>query len=248
MQKEVHILNGDALRERFPESLKGEVIVARECLVDGPVSGDDLGSLFATREKYLSSSYSDVELDYSTDVASEFYKLLQVDNNTSLNLWFEDDLFCQVNLWFVCFLISNHKTIENLYLVRPEDNLEYGFGGLSTEGLVKAHQERTFLSQEELAIFASLWSLYQQGKHQLIMEKAQSLFSKFPFLKDTIQANADRFPENNEPGRPEKTLLQIMEESDSKEFGPVFREFHHRESIYGFGDLQVKRMFDTLQS
>ncbi|MGA1465893.1 MAG: hypothetical protein ACO363_09195, partial [Balneolaceae bacterium] len=29
-------------------------------------------------------------------------------------------------------------------------------------------------------------------------------------------------------------------------FGAVFREFQRREAIYGFGDLQVKRLFDAV--
>jgi hypothetical protein len=29
-------------------------------------------------------------------------------------------------------------------------------------------------------------------------------------------------------------------------FGTVFQEFCKRESIYGFGDLQVKRIFDEV--
>ena len=37
-----HILNGDALKSQFPERILGEIIVARECLVDGPVEGHRL--------------------------------------------------------------------------------------------------------------------------------------------------------------------------------------------------------------
>jgi len=37
-----------------------------------------------------------------------------------------------------------------------------------------------------------------------------------------------------------------MKELETQDFGPVFREFTKRESIYGYGDLQVKRLFDEL--
>ena len=47
-------------------------------------------------------------------------------------------------------------------------------------------------------------------------------------------------------GRPIQSLITIMKELDTEEFGPVFREFNKRESIYGFGDLQVKRLFDEI--
>lgn len=47
-------------------------------------------------------------------------------------------------------------------------------------------------------------------------------------------------------GRPIQSLITIMKELDTEEFGPVLREFNKRESIYGFGDLQVKRLFDEI--
>ena len=34
-----HILNGDSLKDVFPKEIYGTCIVARECLVDGDVSG-----------------------------------------------------------------------------------------------------------------------------------------------------------------------------------------------------------------
>ena len=37
-----------------------------------------------------------------------------------------------------------------------------------------------------------------------------------------------------------------MKASQSTDFGTVFRIFNQQESIYGFGDLQVKRIFDTI--
>ncbi len=39
MRKQYHILNGDSLKEQFPENIQGDIIVARECLVDGNVKG-----------------------------------------------------------------------------------------------------------------------------------------------------------------------------------------------------------------
>jgi Holliday junction resolvasome RuvABC DNA-binding subunit len=37
-----------------------------------------------------------------------------------------------------------------------------------------------------------------------------------------------------------------MKELETNDFGSIFRAFNERESIYGFGDLQVRRMFDKL--
>ena len=41
-----HILNGDSLKNQFPKSISGELIVARECLVDGNIQGEDIMNYF----------------------------------------------------------------------------------------------------------------------------------------------------------------------------------------------------------
>lgn len=41
MTKQYHILNGTALKEQFPKQIPGERIIAKECMVDGSVNGND---------------------------------------------------------------------------------------------------------------------------------------------------------------------------------------------------------------
>jgi hypothetical protein len=69
---------------------------------------------------------------------------------------------------------------------------------------------------------------------------------KYPFLKPAIQANIDQIPTTDNPDRPVQSLMNIINELKTNEFGPVFRLFCQRESIYGFGDLQVKRIFEEI--
>ena len=98
----IHILNGDALREQFPASVEGELIVARECLVVGDVSGNDLKDFYENRAKDLLKSYGTPISEYFSKVVPEYEKIRKLRVNSTVNLWFEDDLFCQVNLWFCC--------------------------------------------------------------------------------------------------------------------------------------------------
>jgi hypothetical protein len=245
---EFHILNGDALKEQFPDSFNGELIVTRECLVDGDVSADSLDRLFELRAEYLSNTY-DSEIDfYHQEVIPEFNKIISLPEHSVIYLWFEDDLFCQVNLWFVSHLIQNFTTLSQVFLVRPHTDIQYGFGGLNSDGLENAFKSKIRLSVDDVKLFSSLWELYQGQNHTKILELAVKHSERFPFLVDAAKANLERFPSDGSPGRPVQTLLDIMKETGSDEFGPVFREFHKRESIYGFGDLQVKRLFDELRN
>lgn len=246
--KEFHILNGDALKDQFPDSLNGELIVARECLVDGDVSADSLDQLFELRAEYLSNAYDSEKGFYHNEVIPEFKKIISLPEHSVIHLWFEDDLFCQVNLWFVFHLIHNFVTPSQVFLVRPHTDIQYGFGGLNSDGLENAFRSKVRLPVDEVKLFSSLWELYQGQNHAEILELAVELSERFPFLEDAAKANLKRFPNDGSLGRPEQTLLDIMKETGSDEFGTVFQEFHKRESIYGFGDLQVKRLFDALRN
>ncbi|MEP1305987.1 MAG: DUF1835 domain-containing protein [Balneola sp.] len=245
---EIHILNGDALKDQFPPSLKDELIVAKECLVDGNVTARSLDELFEARATYLKESYGSTEEFYRNSVITEFKKIISLPDDSTINLWFEDDLFCQINFWFVSSLIKEFVSPKKVFLVRPHTNLQYGFGGLDSKGLVKAYEMRSELSKQDLTLFSSLWKSYQKNDHQEILKVSKNNAEKFPFLLEAAKANVERFPMDGSLGRPEQTLLNIMKEIGSDKFGPVFQEFHKRESIYGFGDLQVKKIFDQLKT
>ena len=110
MKKEYHILNGDALKEQFPEDIKGTLIIARECLIEGNVDGDTFDSFFNNRAQFISKNYGDTKEAYLQNVKTEFQKILTLEPDSNVNLWFEDDLFCQVNFWFIIHLLSENKT------------------------------------------------------------------------------------------------------------------------------------------
>ena len=123
--------------------------------------------------------------------------------------------------------------------------------------------------------FACLWREYQRGDVEALRNVAARLEGEFPFVLKAVEAHIDRIPREGDPGRPVRTLLEIVREirevlemreiQESREvqemqetraaqksrtkqvnFGAVFREFQRREAIYGFGDLQVKRLFDAV--
>jgi len=237
-----HILNGDALKEQFPATITGEKIVFRECLVDGPVKADSLPEFYQLREHYLSQHYgAEQQPAYNSYVVSEFEKILNIPEGSEVNLWFEDDLFCQVNLWFCIHLLRN-KAVK-LCLVRPNQLSPYGFGAYSTEELVLLFSQRSKILSIEL--WNRLWNSYESQSIETLFWIAGQLV-EYPFLFEAAKAHADRLVVGVTWGRPQQTLIKIMEELGTDEFGPIFQEFTKREPIYGFGDLQVHRLYQEV--
>ena len=249
MKSACHILNGDMLKSQFPSSIQGELIVARECMVDGDVAGNTPEEVFASRARFMSSAYPNITMEsYFDETIPEFEKMKSIPHNFEVNIWFEDDLFCQVNLWFVIYFLQFYQVKGTYYLVRPSAGLEFGFGGMTREELITAFQNRQPLTPESINELCKFWSLYQEDHLDAMQLLALSLKSDFPFLTPAIDAHIQRIPKVDFPGRPKQALLDLMDELNTTSFGTIFKAFNERESIYGFGDLQVKRLYDELMS
>ena len=236
-----HILNGDSLKEQFPATLSGEIIVARECLVEGDVSGITFDDVMKTRSSFMQKVYSISNQEYQEKSVSEFDLIRQISSG-EVNLWFEEDLFCQVNLWFVCSLLER-KAIET-YLILPQADIQYGFGGMSKSDLEKAFQDRIPLKTSHLNVFAKLWIAYQHDNLTNLQEISDQLPTQLDFVSKAVQAHQNRLPYGS--GLPEQTLNNIIKDLGTTDFIPLFKEFNKRLPIYGFGDAQVKHIIDSL--
>ncbi len=238
----IHILNGDALRDQFPDDIPGTVLVARESLVEGPVQGGTLEELFQTRAEFHATRGTS-HARYQKDSANQFYQIQNIQPEEKVCLWFEDDLFCQVNLWFTSALLGSR---QNTFLVRPVgSSLEYGFGGLDKYKLRECFDKRIELEPHDIEHFSFLWRHLQKGGGPALLKAAERI-DRFPFVKVAVEAHLASIPTGADPGLPHRVIRDIVDELGADSFGTVFREFRKRASVYGFGDLQVKSIFDEV--
>jgi hypothetical protein len=246
MSNPFHILNGDALLNQFP-SLPGERIIARECLVDGPVDGATIPELLKTRAQFISQNYAGYsEADYYQRVAPEIEKIMQLPAGVTVNLWFEDDLFCQVNCWFILYLLEQQASDFQVYLVRPPVHTRYGFALFNSAELQQLYQQKIALKSIEQ--LAQLWTYYQQNNQEALLTVAQQFEADYPFILRAVNAHLDRIPKVGFLGRPKQILLDLQQDLGTADFGAIFRAFCERAPIYGFGDLQVRHLLQELES
>ncbi len=235
----IHILNGDSLFNKFPGELKGERIVARECLIEGDVSADNLSAFFNNRASFLHKTYGTGKTDYVKKTRSEFEKIIQLNPEEEVFCWFEKDLFCQANFWFVCDLLHRNDQ-KNVSLVLAE-NLDSGFGALSTHELKQSIDTSIHMSHSDLANFSKLWKAYQAKNFDKLLEIEKKLRTKYSFLKEAIQAEILKNPQDKK-GKPMEVLEELILLKQSTDLKEIFPEFSKRLPIYGYGDLQVKGM------
>lgn len=232
--KNVHVLNGDCLKNQFPNDIEGELIVWRECLVSGPVSETNF---FENRKAFIHETFGEKEADYDKKVISEFNKFKEIKENSNVYFWFEDDLFCQVNFWFLLSQIDFEK--QNQFAVFPiiksENECWKGFGNSTEQDLKESFKNAKKISAGDYKLGTQLWKAFNENNLQSLNELSFENSIIFRELKNVLKANEDRFN-----GKLDKILLDLK--SKHSTFEALFQEFNKKYGVYGFGDSQVKAL------
>jgi hypothetical protein len=245
-----NILNGDALAYSFAAAtIEGDIIVMREALIEGDVAANSLQALWHARANHFGISST----EYYNKSVTEFEKIINATEGSEFNLWFEYDLFCQVNMWFVMSLINclpiNKKVyaVYTSYLHRTDAHFWNGFGPAEAAQLQVCFADRILFTETDLQLGQQLWTAYKDNNFTALMQLAKNKTAAFPYLQEVVTAHVERFPKDGTTGRPERVIEDIIK-NIATDFATVFKEFWKRESIYGFGDTQLKHIYNKVMS
>lgn len=249
MKTPLHLLNGDHLAQQLQGASYFQThVVFREALIVGPVTGTYLDEFWKLRTEFITTSYGVTAEEYGQKTISEIERLHSIPEDTEISLWFENDLFCQVNLWFILNLLPDSRKIKIYRVFPPEaipENRWKGFGGASTAALAQAYEARVPFTFSDLTLGKNLWEAYRSGDGAKLTELSKSMSPCLRHLEEVCQAQLDRISADPSQRRPEKLILELLAKGIT-DFDTLFSQFSEREGIYGFGDLQVRKLFDYL--
>ncbi|MBC7893266.1 MAG: DUF1835 domain-containing protein, partial [Sphingobacteriaceae bacterium] len=254
--KTLHVLNGDSTAYSFRQTaLPGEVLVWREMLSEGQVPvTDDFAKFWQERGDFLAEHYDFDRDEYERMVVNEAQRLLDCRTYDEVTLWFEFDLFCQINLLYLLNFFANHDLGQtHLTLVSPGSHPEHpnfkGMGELNPAQLAALWPERITLTAEDLNIGQQAWQAYRADATEALrtlVEKAS--FGQLSHLKTALLAHLSRFPAKPSGlGFIEKFWLNYLETEHSEKI-PLLTRFWDENPQFGFGDLQLLRTLDDLKA
>jgi hypothetical protein len=217
-----HILNGDALAENF--NIEGEKIICREAFIEGELSGNT-EELWLKRADFFKQNYQ--AEDYFEKVKTEFDKLEKVSEKDEVNLWFGNEVFCQINMWFCLYLLQNSEA--KIYRVFPNSN----DWNCKFDDLEKSFANRVEFEEKDLQIGRGLWSSLAWQKINYFEKLSKTKSECFVKLDEVCQAIIEK------DSKPKELLLEIVGKGES-DFSAIFSQFQAKASVYGFGDSQVK--------
>ncbi len=234
----IHVLPGDSLVGEFRRTgIQGEVIVCRECLVAGDKSGLTLEEFWDRRANFIALEYAGDPIEYRENVAYELEKLIGLPPGTEVNLWFEYELFCQVNMWFCLDLLKDSEA--SIYRIEPvnvlPDEIWHGFSKLNASELVTCFNGRTRLCAEDITTGSRLWNSFRTNSVGEMIRSGSYRSPAFPFLQEVCEAAAEI------ESRPAE-IVRALKAEGLNDIELLLPEFQKRAGIYGFGDLQVGRL------
>jgi hypothetical protein len=242
----LHILNGFSTEGTLRQSgISGDFFSFRDALIAGPSpSGLDDNAWRRTRAAYLSQSYGVAYEECERDLFRQSDTLSSFTDHDEVVLWFEHDLFCQLNLlyllnWFRNVELGNTKlSLVNIGAFPGRENFR-GLGELTPDELESLFPERQSVSNAELQLAEMAFQAFCSPDPTSIEGLLQRDTSPLPFLAQAFQAHLKRFPATkNGLGQVENTSLELIDRGHEK-FGDLFLKFMAAESVYGLGDAQL---------
>jgi hypothetical protein len=186
-----------------------------------------------------------VSTDECQNKLSEQEQLLQnVSRYEEVVLWFEQDLFCQVNLLYLLERLAQQDlgqtrlSLINIGTFPGKENFR-GLGELTAAELGSLFPARQTITDRELRLGAAAFRAYCSDDPTVMETLLQSDTSALPFLRMALLAHLKRFPSlKNGLNLIENVALELIAQG-SRRFTEVFTKFAAKESVYGLGDTQL---------
>jgi hypothetical protein len=256
MNKVLHILNGDSTAQILAKSsISGDVIVWREMLSEGTLQ-KEIGSdnFWRTRYSFFENDVGITRLDYFDRTIKEIIKIEDIANYNEVVLWFEFDLFCQVNLVGLCaYLLKFYRKDIKYFLIctgkeEGKKSLQTlsDYGPESYPGLL---EKRVTLSRNNLLFAEKCWYLYVENDKQKLIKFDFNRDTKFKYLQIAIHQHLQRFSGQNGLDQIDTKILELINFDllTKKDIIKSLLIWQKKETVYGFGDVQYIMALDKLQ-
>ena len=253
MGKVLHILNGDSLSEGLQSlKLEGDILVWREMLCAGPVNAEVGGDrFFENRSTFLKQFFEVSENRYNDAFIQPLRNITSLETYSEINLWFEYDLFCHINLLGALAWISQHDFKGKVFhicsgRIKGVSKL-MGLSELSEDQLKDHFQHKKLLNTEDLKIANDVWMCYTDNDPSLLLPKIKRK-SSFDYLSNCLKSHVERFP-NSETGLNvlETHVLKLIDTHTVKSEHQLCGYVLSQQGYYGYGDSQIMIVIQNLR-
>jgi hypothetical protein len=254
MSSILHITNGDSFTQRLDSlKLKGDVITWREMLCEGKtLTNVGSESFWKERFEFLNKNYKVSKSSFIEKTLKEYRSLCNHKQQDQIILWFEYDLFCQVNMLAVISWLKTHRKYAEISLVcsGKKDGSEklHSLNELNNEQLLKLYESKVILTQDDIEYADYVWQLYCSDNPMRLENLTDFKNYQFDYLAEAIDSHLHRFPSiKNGLNDMENNILQLSFDKKPKSKKELLRTVLTNQGSLGFGDSQYERAISRLK-
>ena len=253
MSQILHVANGTSVTDTLAlTGIPGMRSIWADPLHEGPVPGgltDD--ELVDVRTRFLLGTDSPGE-----DRWNDLRRWREViDDRASFDelvLWFEHDLFDQLNLIQLLSYLRLRppfgRTVSLICIGSFPGHPDFhGLGELPAEELASLFETRHPVMDAEYALAERAWQAFREPTPEALDEFRRSDTSALPYLARALERFLEDYPSTRDGlSRTERRLLSVAEEG--LPFARAFRRMHHGENAYYIGDESFRTLIEELSS
>jgi len=254
MPNTLHILNGDSTLHQFNKSgIEGDTYVWKEVLSDGPVHADFGSDLFwSHRDQFMSAEFELEEGQYQNTCITPFKTMEQsLSSYDEVVLWFEYDLFCQINMLALIHWLGKQKNDRANSLVcigkiDASDRL-FGLGEIEGSQYPELFNSRLKLGSREFEFCSDVYETYCASDPTDLYNYVLMSLSELPYLPDALDTHFRRFP-YKETGLTEieQQMIDFIGSGESDQRKLVGKMLSWQK-YQGFGDLQYFNILEGMK-
>jgi hypothetical protein len=242
----LHVANGSATTQLIEAAgIPGRRSTWADVLYDGPVPGGlSDAELLRVRARHLSRPGEAAYLEEVRGLQRWREEIEAASSYDELVLWYEHDLFDQLNLLQLFSWLKGRLPAANIVsLIEigrfPGRAAFKGLGELSPGDLVSLLETRVPVSAERYVQSALAWTAFRQATPEALDDLSRGDTSSIPFLRASLKRFLEEYPwTRNGLSRSERRLLEIAS-SGPVDLWTMFLLMHEGETAYYITDLSL---------
>ncbi len=255
MPRFLHVANGSSTTTRIQQGgVPGVTSVWADVLHEGPVpAGLSDQQLLEVRARHLAGSDSTEYVPAVAELTRWRAAIDDQDAYDELILWYEHDLFDQLNLIQVLSRIAQARpsaTLVSLICIGAFPGREKfkGLGELAPQEVASLLDIRRPVTDRQFALATSAWAAFRATTPQALEALISSDTSALEFLGAALRRHLEEFPWTIDGlSRTERRLMELAQPG-AVDLWTAFPRMHDPESAFYIADLSYWTIVEALAS
>ena len=241
---ELIITNGDSAADLLRAAgLASDVLPWRDVLHEGPVpEADRLESHSSLRAKFLAYAFDEDPNEIIREMEERDRTLRDATSHDRIVLWFEHDLYDQLQLLQLLDFFHGETDTPPLELVQADDYL----GRQTPESIGRFQAQRAAVTDEQKTLASNIFQAFQQSTPEALAGFLDKDLSPLPHMKAALKRLFEDLPDSrNGLSRTQHQILTMIDHQGLPP-GKLFGAVQAMEEAMFMGDVSFWRCLEDM--